>query len=115
MKYIKFLFLLGLVYITGCAAYYPPPPFVPYKYYNYPPPLTSGRNNEPTGLRCIDNSNIFVHCNEMWWWGGSARGWIPTGGGMYPWPGQMWPKKVYEVIPSWKLNGIPVPVIPYPY
>ena len=94
--YIKKYFLALVIFLTGCTVY-TPEPFVPYNFYNYPPPNPQGRVNEPTSLRCIDNSNIFVHCNEAWWWGGPHRGWIPTGGGWYLWPRQIWTNKVYEI------------------
>jgi hypothetical protein len=114
MKLLFKLFLILNFWITGCA-YYAPEPYVPYKTYDRPPPSMSGRVNEPTSLRCFDNSNIFVHCNEAWWWGGPKRGWIPTGGGWYPLPRQVWPDKVYNFYSPGQLNGIPVPVVPYPY
>ena len=98
----------------GCTAYIPDP-FVPYSVYNYPPPKPGGRVNEPTSLRCIDNSNIFVHCNEAWWWGGHDRGWIPMGGGYYPWPRQVWPNKVYDLYSTQQSRGKPIPIIPYPH
>jgi hypothetical protein len=112
MKYIKYILLTLNLFIVGCVTYMPEP-FVPYDVYDYPPPIASGRNNGPTSLRCIDNSNIFVHCNEAWWWSGNKLGWIPTGGGTYPWPRQIWTNKVYEIFQPRK--GKPVPVAIYPY
>jgi len=108
--------LLGIVclWLTGCVTPIPEP-FVPYKVYDYPPPSQSGRDYEPTTLRCIDNSNIYVFCNDGWWWAGVDRGWIPTGGGWYPWPRQIWPTRTYDLFLPEQLNGSPVPVIPYPY
>jgi len=114
MKYIKNLLLVLTLWVTGCTVY-TPDPFVPYKAYDYPPPVVSGRKDHPTSLRCIDNSNIFVHCNEAWWWAGPSRGWVPTGGGMFPWPRQVWPNKVQELFAPWEINGKPVPVVLYPY
>lgn len=114
MKFFNFFSLFLTIWLTGCAVY-TPDPFVPYKTYDYPPPSLSGRVNEPVSLRCIDNSNIFVHCNEAWWWGGPTHGWIPVGGGWYPWPRQIWPEKVYDLYTEYQLKGRSAPVIPFPY
>lgn len=110
---MKKLLLIALL-CAGCVTT-DPAPFVPYYAYNFPPPGGFQRNNGPTSLRCIDNSNIFVHCNEGWWWAGPNRGWIPTGGGWYPWPKQIWPDKVHQLYNPQQLNGNPVPAVPYPY
>ena len=114
MNTLKKIILYFSIWLTGCATY-TPDPFVPYKTYSTPPPSLSGRENEPVSLRCFDNSNIFVHCNEAWWWAGPERGWIPTGGGMYPVPRQFWPNNVYELVPPWRQDGNPIPIIPFPY
>jgi hypothetical protein len=64
---------LPLCLLLGACATVAPPPFVPYNYYEYPPPKLSGRTYTPVSLRCIDGSNIFVHCNDSWWWGTCQR------------------------------------------
>lgn len=115
MKFLKLLVLLVLFSFSGCSTPEPPPPFVPYLFYTEPPPSPTSRPVGPTSLRCIDNSNIFVFCNEAWWYAGPQKGWIPTGGGWYPWPRQVWPSRVYNLIPPWRLKSTPPPEIPYPY
>jgi hypothetical protein len=114
LKRTKFYLLIGSIFVVGCTVY-KPDPYVPYNTYSYPPPALGGRNNEPTSLRCIDNSNIFVHCNEAWWWAGPRRGWIPTGGGLYPWPSHFWPNEVWNYYTPQQLAGKAIPIIPYPY
>ena len=103
---------LPLCLLLGACVTVPPPPFVPYNYYDYPPPRLSGRTYSPVSLRCIDGSNIFVHCNDSWWWAGPSKGWVPNGGGWYPWPRSVWPSKVCEIFPRWQSG--PIPVVPYP-
>lgn len=115
MKNCYFLLPILFLILGGCVSREIPPPVVPYLFYTVPPPHTSGRTDEPVNLRCIDNSNIYVFCNEGWWYAGPQKGWIPTGGGWYPWPRQIWPEYVFDIIPPWRLkNGTP-PVLNYPY
>ncbi len=113
MKTYKNIVFIFVCFLAGCATPNPPPaPFVPYKAYDYPPPHSSQTSSEPVSLRCIDSSNIYVHCNESWWWAGPERGWIPVGGGWYPWPRQVWPKNVYNLY-SYYYRG--TRVVPFPY
>jgi hypothetical protein len=103
---MKKLFGILSLFLGGCVSYTPLPDFIPYTSYssppraysNYsPPPFYSTQQGgyvrdfyeEPVRLQKADNSNVVVYSNRDWWYGGPKRGWIPTGGGWYPQPGEL--------------------------
>jgi hypothetical protein len=96
----KLVLILGLLFWTGCVTV-PPPPYVPFKTYYTQPPGNQKNWRHPIQLECIDNSNIYVYTNGNWWYSGprdmSYKGWIPTGGGWYPLPKDVWPEFVYNL------------------
>lgn len=61
------------------------------------PPNVVGSTQPQLEFRCIDSSNIFVICNDEWYWAGPRRGWLPTVGGISPLPRDIWPDKVFNL------------------
>jgi hypothetical protein len=94
---IKKIVILFYILQAGCAVYPDAPPFVPFKTYYSQPPGNMNDWPQPVQLECIDESNIYVYTNGAWWYSGprrmSTHGWVPTGGGWYLQPGQVWPDK----------------------
>jgi len=102
---VRFIFLLNLLFIVGCETV-PIVPYVPFKTFYSQPPGDSRNWKQPIQLECIDDSNIYVYTNGDWWYSGprntSTKGWVPVGGGWYPWPYQVWPDKVTWLTPPWE-------------
>jgi len=94
---VKFLLVVSVLFLIGCA-YNVPEPFVPYTTYTTPP------LSQKVSLQCLDYSNIYVITTEdnSWWYGGPERGWIAAGGGWYLLPYQVWPEKVFWQAPAWQ-------------
>jgi hypothetical protein len=92
--------------VLSCETIPVPEPYVPFKTFHTQPPGELKNWKQPIQLECIDNSNIYVYTNGDWWYSGprdmSTKGWVPTSGGWYPLPYQVWPEKVTWLSQPWQ-------------